>query len=144
MSNSDNPHIGAEFQRQVMEWFKDNFKGKSFVMEKPIPIGEPRNEHKFDIASEDNSIVIECKRYTWTISGNVPSAKIRSVNEAVLYFSFLDDSIDKYIVMYRSYNVKRKQTLAEYYYETYRHLIGNVKVAEYDHVTGIMRIIESC
>ena len=29
-----------------------------------ISIGEPKTEHAFDLANENNSIVIECKNYT--------------------------------------------------------------------------------
>jgi len=32
--------------------------------------------HRFDLASDDGSILIECKSYTWTKGGNEPSAKL--------------------------------------------------------------------
>lgn len=70
-----------------------------FEMEKKLAIGNPPKGHKFDIVSEDAHIAIECKRYTWTEGGNVPSAKMGTMNEAVFYLSFLPDTYDKYIVM---------------------------------------------
>ena len=131
MSNSDNPKNGAMFQKQVMEWFQKQF-GSGFELEKKIPIGQPPKDHKFDIVNSDQRIVIECKRYTWTETGNVPSAKMGFTNEAAFYLSFLPDSYEKYIVMLRSYHSKRSESLAEYYYRTNRHLLGRVKVAEFD------------
>ena len=102
MSNSDNPRNGAIFQRQVKEWFQEHYE-KSFELEKKIPIGDPAKEHKFDIVDEAGTIAIECKRYTWTETGNVPSAKMGSTNEAAFYLTFLPESFEKYIVMLKYY-----------------------------------------
>lgn len=138
MSNSDNPGIGAEFQRLVKDWFEKNYK-LEFELEKKIAIGNPPKDHKFDIVCEQKKIVIECKRYTWTQTGHVPSAKMGFTNEAAFYLSFLPKEYDKYIVMLYSYHDKRKQSLAEYYYQTYRHLIGDTHVLEYDPEKDNMR-----
>ena len=141
MSNSDNPIIGAAFQKQVMEWFIKHH-GDGFELEKKIKIGKPATGHKFDIVNEEKKIAIECKRYTWTVSGNVPSAKMGFTNEAAFYLSFLPDSYKKYIVMLRSYTEKRKESLAEHYYRTNKHLIGKTIVAEYDPEREELRIIK--
>ncbi len=146
MSNSDNPRWGAEFQRQVRRWFETHYDLR-FEEEVKIPIGSrlvdhhDYKEHKFDIASEDRSIIIECKRYTWTESGNVPSAKMGFANEAAFYLSLVNRAREKYLVMLRSFDEKHDQYLAEYYYHTYKHLLGDVIVAEYDPVTDEMRFI---
>lgn len=140
MSNSDNPRNGAMFQKQVKDWFQRNY-AMFFELEKKISIGNPPKDHKFDIVSEDGAIVVECKRYTWTETGNVPSAKMGFTNEAVFYLSFLPDEYERYIVMLYSYHQKRKESLAEYYYRTNRHLLGNIKVAEYNPETDEFRII---
>ncbi len=140
-NNSENPRAGADFQRRVADWFQRQYNIE-FILEKKIPIGEPRKDHKFDIVSADNKMAIECKCYTWTESGNVPSAKMGFTNEAAFYLSFLPESYEKYIVMAYSWHEKRKKTLAEYYYETYRHLLQNIKVAEYNPDTDGFRVIE--
>ena len=142
MSNSENPGNGAAFQKEVLKWFRDKY-GPVFELETKIPIGNPPKDHEFDIVSADLSIAIECKRYTWTETGNVPSAKMGFANEAAFYLSFLPDQYDKYIVMLRSYHEKRKESLAEYYFRTNRHLLGATKVAEFDPETRQMRIIGS-
>ena len=142
-SNSENPTIGAEFQNAVADWFREKYD-MPFETEKKIPIGTSatnKKDHKFDIVSSDNSIAIECKCYTWTVTGNVPSAKMGFVNEAAFYLSFLPESYKKYIVMLYAKHDKRNETLAEYYYRTNKHLIGSTKVAEFDPVTKLFRIV---
>ena len=140
MSNSDNPKKGAYFQKQVQQYFINTY-GPGFELEKKIPIGEPAKDHKFDIVSFDLGIVIECKRYTWTETGNVPSAKMGFTNEAAFYLRFLPDYYTKYIVMLNAHHPKRQESLAEYYYRMNNHLLGVVKVAEYDPESNEFRII---
>ena len=91
--------------------------------------------------NQEKRIVIECKRYTWTESGNVHSAKMGFTNEAAFYLSFLSDEYKKYIVMLKSYHPQRHESLAEYYYRTNRHLLGNTKVAEYDPEQNELRVV---
>ena len=138
MSNSDNPKKGAAFQKKVRKWFIKKYN-KDFELEKKIPIGIPEKDHKFDIVCAERKMAIECKRYTWTKSGNVPSAKMGFTNEAAFYLSFLPDEYTKYIVMYYSYNPKKSETLAEYYYRTYKHLIGDIHILEYNPEDDTMR-----
>ena len=85
MSNSENPRNGAIFQQQVMECLRKKYH-KNFELEKKLFIGSPAKEHKFDIVDEEQNIVVECKRYTWTETGNVPSAKMGFCNEAAFSF----------------------------------------------------------
>jgi hypothetical protein len=140
MSNSDHPYLGKKFQEAVCEWFasKPEYKG-SFEMEVGLPIGSPEKNHFFDIVNKESKIVIECKRYTWTETGNVPSAKIRTLNEAVFFMSLLKGSYTKYIVMFKANHPKKKESLAEYYFKTYHHLLGDIILAEYDVINDKMR-----
>lgn len=98
MSNSEHPRLGAVFQKRVKQWFEENRK-KEFIIEKKLPIGNPPKDHKFDIVAADDTIAIECKRYTWTETWNVPSAKMGTTNEAVFYLSFLPNTYEKYVVI---------------------------------------------
>ena len=140
MSNSDNPARGADFQKRVQNWLINKY-GLEFELEKKIAIGEPPKEHKFDIVCSTRKIAVECKRYTWTQSGNVPSAKMGFVNEAAFYLTFLPEEYKKYIVLMHSYNIKRNESLAEYYYRTYKHLLGDIHILEYDVVKDEMKKI---
>ena len=142
-SNSENPAIGAKFQEDVAAWFKNTYK-KEFILEKKIPIGySDKKDHKFDIVSDDNTIAIECKCYSWTETGNVPSAKMGAANEAVFYLSFLPGTCEKFIVLKKDICTKHTpaETLAEYYYRINKHLLGGTKVAEYNPETKKLRII---
>ena len=139
-SNSDNPRVGKEFQVEVRKWFEDN-KVRQFNLEHPILIGCPAKPHKFDIADTEESIVVECKCFSWTGSGNIPSAKLAVLNEALFYFSFLPAKTEKMLVMSYATHPKKTETLAEYYYRTHKHLLGDVKIMEYNMHTDFMRII---
>ena len=103
-----------------------------FEPEVEIPIGHPKTEHAFNLANGNKSIVIECKNYTWTKAGNVPRAKISTINDAVLYFSFLDANVRKILCLKKSVHPKRQETLAKYYVGTYGHLLRDVTVYEID------------
>ena len=108
-----------------------------------ISIGDPPTEHAFNLANEDKSIVIECKNYTWTKAGNVPSAKVSTINEAVLYFSFLDAIVRKIMCIKGSVHPKRQETLAEYYVRTYGHLLRDITVYEIDENTQEIKMLFS-
>ena len=45
------------------------------------------------------------------------------------------------IVMAKSTHPKRDETLAEYYFRTNRHLLGKIKILEYDPISNDMRLI---
>ncbi|SFB90189.1 hypothetical protein [Ruminococcus albus] len=144
MSNSEHPHWGKEFQKAVFKWLesKPEYKGK-FEMEVGLPIGKPEKDHFFDIVNKEERIVIECKRYTWTETGNVPSAKIRALNEAAFFLTFVDNTYTKYIVILKNYHDKKRESLAEYYVRTYRHLLGDIIVAEFDLDKNQLNIIKA-
>ena len=100
--NSENPHVGRKFQEFVQTILKKKYN-TYFEQEAAIPIGRPPKEHKFDLANADRSIVAECKCYTWTDSGNVPSAKLMGLDEAVFYFGFLPSGTKKCFVASRKH-----------------------------------------
>lgn len=139
-TNSENPKVGKDFELLVKEWFEKEYD-QSFELYKKIKIGNPPKEHCFDISNQKVSIVAECKCYTWTESGNVPSAKMACLNEAVFYLSFLPQKTIKYVVMPKSIHSKRTETLAEYYYRRYHHLLNDIQILEYDFVTLKVNII---
>lgn len=138
--NSENPRVGKEFQLAVKEWFEEVYTAP-FEIERKIAIGRPAKLHSFDISSLDESIVVECKCYTWTETGNVPSAKMGFTNEAAFYLSFLPDNTERMIVMLHAEHAKRNETLAEYYFRTNRHLLGKIKIYEFDLQTKEMRFV---
>ena len=146
MSNSDNPIIGADFELKVLKWFIDNYND-NYKLHVKKPICNPnsklkeKKDHEFDIVNSVDKVAIECKRYTWTKSWNVPSAKMGVLNEAAFYLTCLSNDYRKIIVMLRSYNEKRGITLADYYYNINKHLLGDIQLMEYDPETDHMRCL---
>lgn len=138
-TNNQNPKTGKDFELAVIAWFEKQYD-KRFENNKPFGIGNPPKPHRFDVVSSDNSIVAECKCYSWTETGNVPSAKMGFVNEAVFYLSFIN-AASTFIVMKKSVHTRRTETLADYYFRTNRHLLGQTRVLEYDVEQDIMREI---
>ena len=118
---------------------------KTYTRDKQVitfNIGTPPKPHRFDIVIDDRTVVIECKCITWTETGNVPSGKIKSINEAVFFLSFVTDA-DTYVVIKKSESAHRKQneSLADYYFRINQHLLRRTKILEYDDVNDVMRKI---
>jgi hypothetical protein len=83
-----------------------------------IAIGNPPKTHRFDLASKDDKVVIECKSVDWTETGNVLSGKMGHYNQAVFYLSFLADVSERYLAMPKAPHPSGKETLARYYWRT--------------------------
>ena len=139
MSNS-NKKKGDDFLDLVIPILEKELN-TTLKPEVKISIGDPQIKHAFDLANEDKSIVIECKNYTWTKAGNVPSAKVSILNEAVLYFSFLDANVRKIVCLKKSVHPKRQETLAENYVRTYGHLLRDITVYEIDENTQEIKML---
>jgi hypothetical protein len=128
-TSKPSPGKGRQFQERARELLSERFQ-VDFRLDYPIAIGYPPKEHRFDLVSSDLRHVGECKNYSWTKSGNVPSAKLGFVNEAVFYLSFLPEHIVRFVVMRKDTHPIKSETLAEYYFRTYRHLLKGVFVLE--------------
>lgn len=130
-TNSQNPQVGREFQNIVKTLAEEHFNTK-FIDEKAVLVGYPAKEHRFDLVSLDSKIVIECKCYTWTNGNNVPSAKMSTLNEAVLYMRSLPEDTHKILAMKKDIRASNSETLAGYYCRIYGHLLGDISVLEID------------
>ena len=139
-SNSENPKVGKAFQKLVWKSISEYFE-IPFELEVSLPIGSPAKLHRFDCVSADKRIVVKSKCYTWTDTGNVPSAKMRGLNEAVFYMSYLPDDVTKILCLKKASHPKKLETLAEYYCRIYGHLLSHVKVFEVNDF-GEIRVIK--
>ena len=95
--------------------------------------GVYQKNHKFDLGNE--SLLVECKSYSWTAGGNIPSAKLTTVNEAMLYFLGTPNRYRKMLFMSATgtRRVGKPETLAEYYVRTRMHIIPEgVEVHEFN------------
>jgi hypothetical protein len=86
-------------------------------------------------------VLVECKFHEWTITGNSPSAKMSTWNEAMLYFMLVPKDYTNILFVKSSSHNKKKETLAEYYCRTYSHFIPeNVEIWEYNMETEALKI----
>lgn len=138
-TNNDNGRAFEELASELLQ----NYYGKTFDARIPIPIGAPSKRHKFDCVSSDRTIAVECKCYEWTRdAGNVPSAKISTLNESLLYAHFLPKDTKGVIALKKATHPKRKETLAEYYFRTFRHVLGDIELLEIDIESKTVRPIK--
>lgn len=72
---SSNTERGSTFQ-QATEAILGKIQCVAFEREVPLLLGDPPRRHKFDLASTDRKWVVECKNFTFTTSGNIPSGKL--------------------------------------------------------------------
>jgi len=138
--NSENPKKGKDFEKKVCQSLEETYKTN--FCRRSINIGNSPKAHGFDLVSEDGSIIVECKNYSWTKTGNVPSAKMAFINEAVLYLSHAPKGAKKVIILRKDNHPKRKESLAEYYVRTYYHLLREISVMELDTDNMTLREVE--
>jgi hypothetical protein len=99
-------------------------------------------EHRFDFGNA--KVLVECKCYGWTEGGNNPSAKISTLNEAMMYFHSTPEHYRKMLFIPRTEKkgARNPQTFAEYYVRLHGHFIpALVEVWELDPMTGVARQI---
>jgi hypothetical protein len=125
-----NAHVGREFEEAARVYFSDTgiLLRPSFA----VPVGfRVKKPHKFDLGSEDPPVLVECKSYTWTVTGNTPSAKIRGLNEVMLLFSVTPNHYRKILFLLK--HLRKDVSLAAHYVNVQGHLIGTgVEIWEFD------------
>ena len=126
-----NAHVGREFELLAQEELKK--LGVLVELNFPVEIGISNSKkcHNFDLGSEKPAVLVECKSHRWTSGKNVPSAKLTVWNEAMYYFFLAPTTFRKIFFVLR--DVRRNESLAEYYVRQYGHLIPqNIEFWEYD------------
>lgn len=132
-----NAHVGADFEKAALLFFEK--QGKQLTRNFPLKIGvhEKKKKHCFDLGSANPKIIIECKSHKWTAGGKVPSAKMTTWNEAMLYFHLAPKDFKKVFFTLHDKRQTTGETLVAYYKRTYPHLIPEgVEFLEYDESTG--------
>lgn len=88
-----NAERGRQFQVNCLEALKQK-TNRNFDMEVRINIDDSKF-HSFDIATRERDIVVECKSFSYTISGNIPSAKITTLREAAMYLDLTPPNVHR-------------------------------------------------
>ena len=132
-----NAHVGAEFEKLAIEYFSK--QGIQLIKNFPLKVGisEKKKKHRFDLGCADLKIIVECKSHKWTAGSKVPSAKMTTWNEAMLYFHIAPKDYKKILFTLHDKRNTTKETLVSYYKRTYSHLIPEgVEFIEFDEKTG--------
>jgi hypothetical protein len=117
--------------------------GLKVEREYPVQVGigsKATKDHRFDFGSPE--VLVECKCYGWTEGGNNPSAKISTLNEAMMYFHSTPGTFRKLLFLPKTSKAgtRNPETFAEYYVRLHGHFIpASVEVWELDVPTGKAR-----
>jgi len=125
-----NAHAGSDFEEAVQAYFAGI--GMRLNRDFAVPIGYAKKKsHKFDLGSEAPPVLVECKSCKWTAGGNIPSAKLRGFNEAMLHFAVAPPQYRKVLMLLK--DMRGAESLGSYYVRTQGHLIpDDVEIWEID------------
>jgi len=131
-----NTHVGRDFEEKIRAYFQNQSIPLTPNISISIGINQKQKPHKFDLGNDTKKIIVECKSHTWTESGNVPSAKMTTWDQAMYYFYVCPSGYRKIFIVLKDYCSKRKETLCDYYLRTKEHLIPeDVEIWEFDQLT---------
>lgn len=139
-NSKSNAQVGKDFEKLVRNLLSEEFP--SLEKNVSFEIGfEQKKSHKFDLGSIEQKIIIECKSHTWTESNKVPSAKMTTWDQTLLYFSLAPNDLKKIFVVKKDMNSRTNESLCEYYLRTHNHLIpSGVEFRELDEESKILSI----
>ena len=119
-----NAHAGHDFEVFARTFFAEQ-EGLYLLPSFPVSLGHASKtkSHRFDLGSDDPAVLVECKSHNWTVTGNMPSAKITVWNEAMYYFHLAPQHYRKILFVLDARHDRQVQSLAEFYVRTCGHLI---------------------
>jgi hypothetical protein len=123
-----NTELGKAFQLLCRDALKLTL-ARDFDLEVPIEIGGGKS-HKFDLATRERDIVVECKAFKFTATGNNPSAKITTLREAATYLRSIHGDIARVLIVKNDPHPKRGETLGRYFVRLNTHHLEKVTVLE--------------
>jgi hypothetical protein len=130
---TSNAQVGRDFESKAKAYFSKHGLNLRPNFKLDIGIGGRLKAHSFDLGEDTKRVIVECKSHTWTESWNVPSAKMTTWDQAMYFFYAAPRDYRKILFVLRHYNPERRQSLAEYYVKTNRHLIPDgVEIWEFD------------
>lgn len=121
-----NSHVGRAFELRAQKILAA--RGLSLELNHKVPCGlrNLKKDHAFDLGSETPKIIVECKSHTWTLGGNLPSAKMKNWAEAMFYFHMAPPDYQKIFFVEQSLRPGREETLLGYFRRTQAHMIAHV------------------
>jgi hypothetical protein len=123
-----NTERGRAFQVLCGDALRRAF-GRDFDLEVPIEIGGGKR-HCFDLATRERDIVVECKAFAFTATGNNPSAKITALREAAMYLGLIEGNVTRLLILKYDLHPTRGETLGQYFVRLNTHHLEQVTVLE--------------
>jgi hypothetical protein len=137
VGSPNNTHVGDSFEKTALLFFENQGLHLSRNFSLNIGVSNKMKEHCFDLGSDSSKIIVECKSHRWTAGDKVPSAKMATWNEAMLYFLLVPEDFRKIFFTLHDKRKTTQETLVTYYKRTYFHLIPeDVEFFEFDESTG--------
>jgi hypothetical protein len=136
-----NAHAGREFEIFARAYFA-MYEGLHLQPGFPVHLGHAgaTKSHRFDLGSDHPAVLVECKSHNWTVTGNMPSAKVTVWNEAMYYFHLAPSHYRKVLFVLDARHPRQGQSLAEFYIRTCCHLIPpGVSIIEYNTESRVAR-----
>jgi hypothetical protein len=122
-----NTERGKAFQIACCEALRNQF-GRDFDFE--VSLQCEGKAHSFNLATSEKDIVVECKAFSFTQSGNNPSAKITTLREAISFRGQSKGMSREFWFLSTPADPIRGETLGKYFVRLNSHLLGNVLVME--------------
>ena len=138
-----NTQVGIDFEDLAFSHFSKEIP--DLQKEFRIDIGfKEKKSHKFDLGSSLYSVIIECKSHTWTASGNMPSAKLTTWDQTMLYFSLAPENYRKIMFVKKDIRPKSGESLCNYYMRTHANMIpGGIEFWEADEDADKIRRVDN-
>jgi hypothetical protein len=131
-----NAHVGADFENVALEFFAAQKITLTRGFRVPIGIST-KKPHEFDLGSEEEHILVECKSHRWTAGDRVPSAKMTVWNEAMYFFHLAPTKYRKILFVLHHRRETGGESLLAYYKRINSHLISaGVEFMEWDEASG--------
>jgi hypothetical protein len=83
---------------------------RPFDWEVPIQVSGGKF-HRFDLGTPEQDFVAECKAFSFTATGNNPSAKITTLREAAMYLRSIQGHIARLLIVKHDPHPSRGETL---------------------------------
>ncbi|MCH7663184.1 MAG: hypothetical protein IH859_04855 [Chloroflexi bacterium] len=138
-----NTQVGIDFEDIALSHFSKEIP--DLHKEFRIAIGfKEKKSHKFDLGSSLQNVIIECKSHTWTTSGNMPSAKLTTWDQAMFYFFLAPDKYRKIMFVKKDLKPKSGESLCNYYMRTHANVIPDgIEFWEADEGAEIIRRVDN-
>jgi len=136
IGSRSNAQVGKDFEAAALNFFESEGLNLQLNIKIEVGVENIKKNHAFDLGCKKQKVIVECKSHKWTSGANVPSAKLTVWNEAMYYFVASPNEYRKIMFVLYDYSEKRKETLAQYYLRTYKHLVPkDVEFWEYNEAT---------